>query len=80
MIFKNSSFVGTTIILDGNEYSGCSFEKCKIVVTRGNYSLHSSTFDRCDFEFGGEAANIKELVTGLLNPQKSTPQKKGTNG
>lgn len=69
--FKNCSFKGTTVILDGNEYNKCIFEKCKIVVTRGNFSLKNSTFDGCNFEFGGEAANIKDLVMGLLNQSKN---------
>ena len=77
MIYQNSSFVGTTIVLDGNEYNKCSFKKCKIVVTKGNFSLHNSTFDECIFEFGGEADNIKTLLVGLLNLE-SIPQNKET--
>jgi hypothetical protein len=52
------------------------FRKCKVVVTRGNFSLKNSSFDGCSFEFGGEAANIKSLVMGLLNQEANKPQNK----
>ena len=74
--FEDCSFKGTTVILDGNEYNKCMFKGCKIVVTRGNFSLRKSSFDGCKFEFGGEAANIRNLVTGILGQGKSTPQNK----
>ena len=64
--YKGCSFKGTTVILDGNEYSECIFKECKVIVTRGNFSLKNSKFDGCNFEFGGEAANIRDLVTGLI--------------
>jgi len=68
--FTNCSFKTATVVLDGHEYNKCTFEKCKVVITRGNFSLRNSTFDGCSFEFGGEAANIKTLVMGLINEQK----------
>ena len=63
--FTDSSFQGTTVVLDGNEYIGCDFSKCRIVVTRGNFTLRNTRFDSCVFELGGEAANIKTLVRAL---------------
>lgn len=74
--FESCAFEGTTVILDGNEYNKCMFRKCKVVVTRGNFSLKNSSFDGCSFEFGGEAANIKSLVMGLLNQEANKPQNK----
>lgn len=67
--FNQCTFQNSTVVLDGNVYDGCNFIGCKIVVTRGNFSLKNSSFDSCSFEFGGEAANIKELVMGLINQQ-----------
>ena len=74
--FKTCTFQGSTVVLDGNEYDKCSFIKCKIVITRGNFSLHDSTFNGCNFEFGGEAANIRNIVLGLINQDKNKPQAK----
>lgn len=73
--FRDCAFTGTTVILDGNEYEKCNFMKCKIIVTRGNFSLRHSTFDSCNFEFGGEAANIRDLVMGLISPNNKKQPK-----
>lgn len=75
--FVDVSFQGTTVVLDGNEYLRCRFVRCRLVLTRGNFSLRDCAFDTCNFEFGGEAANIRTLVLGLKNqvsgPAQSTP-------
>ena len=63
--FNECVFTNATVVLDGNEYIGCKFSHCRIVVTRGNFVLKNSSFDGCKFEFGGEAANIKELIANL---------------
>jgi hypothetical protein len=65
--FKDCKFHGTTVVLDGHEYLRCEFSESKIVLTRGNFSLRDCSFDICEFEFGGEAANIKALVVGLMH-------------
>ncbi len=65
-VYLNSKFNGATIVLDGNEYTGCIFTNCRVVVTRGNFVLKNSSFDGCVFEFGGEAENIRFLVESLL--------------
>ena len=65
--FKDCKFQGSTVVLDGHEYLRCEFSQSKIVVTRGNFSLHDCSFDSCEFEFGGEAANVKALVMGLMS-------------
>lgn len=70
--FTECAFQGTTVVLDGNEYSKCKFLNSRIVVTRGNFSLRDCEFDGCNFEFGGEAENIRSLVLGLMN-QTTTP-------
>lgn len=71
--FKECSFQNSTVVLDGNEYIGCNFKECRIVVTRGNFTLKDSTFDTCKFEFGGEAANIRSLLMGLMGQKQSPP-------
>ena len=77
--FTDCSFQGTTVVLDGNEYIGCKFYQCRIVVTRGNFTLKNSNFDSCAFEFGGEALNIRSLVLGLLGqPNRPKPAKEAS--
>jgi hypothetical protein len=78
--FLSSVISGSTIVLDGNEYIGCTFQSCRIVVTRGNFSLKNCVFDGCKFEFGGEAENIRSLVLRLLNQTSETPALAGTKG
>ena len=77
--FKDCKFQGTTVVLDGHEYLRCEFSRSKIVLTHGNFSLRDCSFDGCEFEFGGEAANIKALVVGLMNqsPGKMAPTDSG---
>jgi hypothetical protein len=65
--FVDSSFEGQTIVLDGNDYLRCRFLRCRIIVTRGNFSVRECTFDTCNFEFSGEAENIRTLVLTLRN-------------
>lgn len=75
--YNKCKFEGTTVVLDGNEYTECEFHNSKIVLTRGNFSLRKCTFNRCEFEFGGEAANIKNIVEGLLSqprPEMKAPE------
>jgi hypothetical protein len=74
--FIDSSFEGQTIVLDGNEYLRCRFLRCRVVVTRGNFSLRESTFDTCNFEFGGEAENIRTLVISLRNQPPPKPDRR----
>jgi hypothetical protein len=76
--FVDCKFLESTVVLDGNEYLRCEFIQARIVVTRGNFSLRECKFDGCHFEFGGEAANIKELLMGLLKSQQ--PQNPGSAG
>jgi hypothetical protein len=65
--FVDSSFEGQTIVLDDNDYLRCRFLRCRIIVTRGNFSVRECTFDTCNFEFSGEAENIRTLVLTLRN-------------
>lgn len=77
--FTDCKFHGTTVVLDGHEYLRCEFSQSKIVVTRGNFSLRNCSFDSCEFEFGGEAANIRDLVIGLLNQPSRGSNSKGAD-
>lgn len=77
--FTDCTFQGSTVVLNGNEYVGCKFFQCRIVITRGNFTLKDTGFDSCTFEFGGEAANIRNLVLGLINQPDSPKTNNNTN-
>ncbi len=72
--FVDCVFEGSTVVLDGNEYLRTRFLRCRVVVTRGNFSLRECSFDSCNFEFGGEAENIRTLVLGLVNQSQGATQ------
>lgn len=71
--FEECKFSGASVVLDGNEYINSAFLRCRIIVTRGNFSLKGCVFEECQFEFGGEAGNIRNLVLSLVNQQITKP-------
>lgn len=71
--FQTCEFLNSTVVLDGNEYIDTVFLQCRVIITRGNFSLKGCKFEGCEFEFGGEAENIKNLVLGLVNQPVTKP-------
>lgn len=86
MLFKEMTFKNQTLQLDGNEYVGCSFERCSLTF-RGE---DSSTLDNCsyvdvDFNFDGPAkatldflqslyqAGYETMVDEIFNSIRSVP-------
>lgn len=61
----SNSYVGQTVTLDGQSWESCSFTRCKIVVTRGNFAAIGCRFDSCSFELQGEAANLRAFFQFL---------------
>jgi hypothetical protein len=79
--FQDCTFENSTVVLDGNEHIKCKFINSRIIITRGNFTLDQCSFDGCNFEFGGEAANIRNIVLGLINqPSSSKPQAEKNSG
>ena len=73
--YQECEFDNSTEVLDGNEYISCKFKNSRIVITRGNYTLDNCSFDSCKFEFGGEAANIRNIVLSLIDQPQSAETK-----
>ena len=63
--YVNNFFGGQTLVLDGSEWRSCQFRQCRIVISRGNFSLVDCTFDSCRFEFGGEAENLLQFFFNM---------------
>lgn len=57
---------GATIQLDGTALIDARLTNCKIRVSTGRWYLRGSTFESCSFEFGGEAAKVRELVEAIV--------------
>jgi len=74
--FQDCTFNNSTVVLDGNEHIKCKFINSRIVITRGNFTLDQCSFDGCNFEFGGEAANIRNIVLSLINQPKPQTERK----
>lgn len=72
MIVNNSNlYKGGDIVLDGQTWDRCVFERCRIIMTRGNFSLTNSEFIDCTFEFRGEAAVIRQMVLDIQHSSKT---------
>ncbi|MEO1074933.1 MAG: hypothetical protein AAFX41_03080 [Bacteroidota bacterium] len=58
MKFENQRFEDATIELDYNEFFGCQFYKCTIVIRGyGAMTLVNCFFDTCMFAYDGPARN-----------------------
>ncbi len=69
MKYENETFTGSSVDLDGNEFIGCSFEKCTIVYSGGKPPLIGRcTFSDQRFEFRGAAANTVEFLKAMTAP------------
>lgn len=64
----------TVLVLDGHEFIRCRIIDSRIVVTRGNFRIEDCSFDRCTFEFAGEAASVRGLVLALQQQETSGGQ------
>ena len=64
-------FQNATILLDGNEYRGCVFQNCQVVIGRGNFSLIRCSFHGCGFQFVGEAENIYKMAVSVMQSEAS---------
>ena len=67
MIAHNKTFHDIPIQLDGSTFVGCTFERCKFIVS-GLMAAHldSCTFGAgCTWEFAGPAANVLGFLTAM---------------
>ena len=68
MKFTHQTFENENVLLDGNEFSHCTFEHCAIEY-RGYATtvLEDDVFNNCDWTFAGPAADTIEFLTGLYS-------------
>ena len=67
-IFKDSSFKGGRIQLDGTHYEGCNFEDCAIVYAGGQLPiLINNGFSNCRWQFEGSAERTIAFMSQLYS-------------
>ena len=63
---EDSSFVGTQILLDGNEYIRCKFVGCHFIYSAtAKFVLNGNAIEGCTWEFRGAAAATVQVLTQL---------------
>ena len=68
MKFEKQSFSNQEINLDGNEFLGCKFNKCKVVYQGfQKVALSNCAFSNCSFSFAGAAANTILFMTNMYS-------------
>lgn len=76
-LFQNQTFVGQTILLDGNQYFQCRFERCVLRFTRGDFSLKRCPVLDCEIRPEGEAKVVAQFLadTGAMGPPPRPPHR-----
>ncbi len=64
-VHSHCEFVGTTVMMSGQQYENCSFINCELVVDGRPVHLVGCSFDGCHWSFVGPAGTTLELL-GLL--------------
>lgn len=64
------TFKNQTVVMDDKNYVQCTFTKCEIVYTGGDFSWVNATFDDCKITITGNAAKTMAFAQqiGLLQP------------
>jgi hypothetical protein len=63
---ENKSFHKETIVVDGNEYTGCQFQECALVYQGGTVPRFSSNkFESCHWIFDAAAARTVAFMQSL---------------
>ena len=64
--YQGATFTNETVVLDGNDYSNCTFTDC-VIVFRGTatVSLNEVTTNNCRWTFEGAAGLTVKFLTAL---------------
>lgn len=68
MKIKGQTFENDSVILDGNDFMDCTFDKCELII-RGTdeFGIHRCTFNVCTYNFQGQAGAVLEFLDVLLS-------------
>ena len=65
---RNQTFNNEDVYLDGHSWFNCKFDKCNIIIERGEFDLVQCSFDSCKLTAKGNAIAILK-VAKLFYPQ-----------
>ena len=66
--FKNHTFEGNDVYLDGRSFHDCTFQKCRILIKLGCFELTGTIqFEDCTFDISGPASNVESILDMLAN-------------
>jgi hypothetical protein len=60
--YKDSTFSGKRVELDGNYFNHCKFNDCIIVLERGDTDITGSSFENCKLLLKGNAYIIGKII------------------
>lgn len=60
--YKNSTFSGKRIELDGNYYNHCEFKDCMIVLEKGETDISGCSFKNCTLFLKGNAYTVGKII------------------
>jgi hypothetical protein len=66
--FNDTIFEDTGVDLDGHSFVGCTFNRCRVMYSGGNFvDLKVNTFRDCFWEFKGPAAHTLQFLRALYH-------------
>ena len=64
----DKQFNGGEVVLDGEQFSGCTFTRCRIIYRASTpATVAGNTFEACGYEFEGPAANTIHFLRDLYH-------------
>ena len=64
--FEKKPFRDQSIVIDGNEYIDCRFERCEIIYAGASLpTLIRNSFNECRWTFDGPAARTVQFMSAL---------------
>ncbi len=66
--YEKTPFIDRSIVIDGNEYLGCEFERCEIIFTGASLpKLVGNKFNNCRYTFDGPASRTIQFMSALYS-------------
>jgi len=60
--YKNTKFSNQKVELDGKPFIHCEFEKCIIIVERGETEVSGCSFKNCKLMLKGNAYTVRKII------------------
>jgi len=60
--YKNSTFSGQKLELDGKSFNHCKFKDCIIVLEKGETNIDGCSFENCKLLLKGNAYTVGKII------------------